>query len=131
MSLRNIDIKNGATTLLVIAGIFIVGLLVGKFYFAKTEIKVVDRIIYKTIYKEPIPTEFNQQNFDLLNSWVNSPIQFKDRTEKNYLFITAYDANKSADARYEIGQKGNWRIYGTIAGVAALAGGITVYKLKR
>jgi len=131
MSVRSIDLKNGAITLLVIACIFAAGALVGKYYFSKTDIKVIDRIVYTTVYKESAPTQYTPENFDKLLLWANSPINFKDRTEKNYLFVTAFDLNKENTARYEIGTKGNWKVYGVIAGLAAIAGGIAVYELKR
>jgi hypothetical protein len=111
--------------------LFVGGVLTGKYYFAKTDIKVVDRTIYTTVYKEATPTEFNQQNFDLLKLWVNSPIQFKDRTEKNYLFVTAFDLHKENTARYEIGTYGDWKVYAIIGGLGAIAGGYTIYKLTR
>jgi hypothetical protein len=105
--------------------------LVGKFGFSTHEIEVKEKVVYKTIYKETTPTEFNQQNFDLLTSWVNSPIQFKDRTEKNYLFVTAFDDHKEATARYEIGTVGDWKLYGCLIGAGAIAGGYAIYKLTK
>ena len=133
MSIRSIDLKNGAITLLVIACIFAAGALVGKYYFSKTDIKIVDRVVYTTVRKEKPAANLpaTQDNFDNLLACTLSEINFKDKTENNYLFVTAYDQCKENTARYEIGTKGNWKIYGAVAGLAAIAGGITVYKLTR
>jgi hypothetical protein len=131
MSIRSIDLKNVAITLLVIAGIFAAGLLVGKYFLSTHNIEVKEKIIYKTVYKEKIQPIFDQDNFNRLLTCYNSELKFTDTTNNDWLIIHVEDACKSADAKYKIGTYGNWTIYGGIAIVAAAAGGYTMYKLKR
>lgn len=118
--------------------IFAGGLLIGKFYFSKTDIKVVDRLVYKTKWKTEIKTkivykdkepEFSQENFDIFYNCYTSPISFKDYTEKNYLFVTAYDDCKEAEARYEIGSSGNWKLYFSLGAITATGAGYGIYRL--
>ena len=131
MSIRSIDLKNGVITLLVIAGIFMAGALVGKCFFSTHNIEVNEKIIYKTIYKEKIQPVFDQDNFNRLLVCYNSELKFTDTTNNDWLTIHVEDACKSADAKYKIRTHGNWTVYGSIAILAAIAGGITVYQLKR
>jgi hypothetical protein len=125
------NLKDIAIAIGIIIAIFLSGIFVGRFYFAKTEIKVVERLIYKTIYKEKIQPVFDQDNFNRLLACYNSELKFKDRTENNYLFVTALDDCKEATARYEIGQSGSWKIYAGVGLVGILAGGYLSYKYLR
>jgi len=118
----------GAITAIVL---LIGGVFIGKYYFSKTDIKVVDRIVYKTEYKTKIVKEYTTENFDQLWGCYQSPITFADRTEQSYLYVTAKDDCKEATARYQIGTKGNYKIYLGIAGAAAITGGILSYKYLR
>jgi hypothetical protein len=133
MSIRSIDIKNFSITFIIIAGMFAAGIIIGKFYFSKTDIKIIDRIVYQTVWKEKPAASlpFTQVNFDNLLACTLSEINFKDHTEKNYLFVTAFDSCKENTARYEIGQKGNWKVYAIIGGLGVIAGGYAVYRLTR
>lgn len=127
------NLKNTAISILILIAIFAGGVLVGKHYFSKTDIKVIDKVVYKTVWKEkPAPDlPFTQENFNNLLYCVNSDIIFKDKTDKNYLYVTAYDECKEATARYEIGSKGDWRFYVGFGIAGAAAGGYLVYKLLR
>ena len=114
------EIKNIIVGIIAVFIIFCIGVIVGYKYFSTTEIEVKEKKIYETkwkteiktkiVYKEKKP-EFNQENFGIFYNCYISPIQFEDWTEKNYLNIKAFDDCKEAQARYEIGQKGNWKIY--------------------
>src|SRR4030066_1288967 len=110
--------------------LFTGGIFIGKYKFSTHEIKIEQKIEYKTIWKEKpaVNLPFTQDNFDNLLFCAVSDLHFKEKTEKNYLYVTAFDACKENTARYEISTKGNWKIYLSIAGVAALTGGILSYK---
>ena len=125
------DIQKEIISILTIIGIFAAGLFIGRFYFSKTEIKIKERIVYTTVYTEKIPPIFDQNNFDKLLKCYNSDLQFKDRTESNYLFVTAFDSCKEATARYEIGTKGDWKIYTGVGVAGIITGGILYYKYGR
>lgn len=113
--------------------LFVGGIFIGKYKFSTHEIKIEEKIEYKTIWKEKPAQDlpFTQENFDNLLFCATSDLHFKEKTENNYLYVTAYDACKENTARYEIGTKGNWKIYLGIAGVAAITGGILSYKYLR
>jgi len=113
--------------------LFVGGIFIGKYYFSKTDIKVVEKVEYKTIWKEKPAANlpFTQENFDNLLYCATSDLHFKDRTEKNYLFVTAFDACKENTARYEIGTKGDWKVYVCLAGAGVVAGGVITYKLLK
>jgi hypothetical protein len=112
---------------------FIAGLLIGKYKFATHEIKVITETVTETKYKTKIEyvnntPVFDQSNFNRLLACYESPLKFKDKTENNYLFVTAFDDCKEATARYEIGTKGNLKFYLTLTGIGAAAGaGIVLY----
>jgi len=125
------NIKNGAIVILIIIFIFLSGLFVGRFYFSKTEIKVTERIVYKTEWKEKIQPIFDQDNFNRLLTCYNSELRFKDRTENNYLFVTAFDECKENTIKYEIGQRGDWKIYTGVGVAGILVGGYLYYKFCR
>lgn len=121
---------------------FTVGIFIGKYKFSTQEIKIVEKKVYETKWKTKIEYVknpdtgknqpiFDQNNFNRLLNCYDSPLNFKDRTEKNYLFVTAFDDCKEATARYKISQKGNWKIYFTFAGIGVVAGGVAVYYLRK
>lgn len=116
--------------------IFIGGLFTGKYKFSTQDIKIVDRVITETKWKTKIEyikskPQFTQENFDLFyDSW-KSPINFKDKTENNNLFVTAYTDYKEATARYEIGTKNDWKMYLAFAGLGAVATAGTLYYFFR
>lgn len=111
--------------------LFVSGLFIGKHYFSKTEIKIEEKIVYKTEWKTKIEYVYTQDNFDALYKCYQSPIIFDERIENNYLSITAFDDCKEATARYKIGQKGNWKIYLTVAGIGAAGGGYLIYRILK
>jgi hypothetical protein len=113
--------------------IFAGGLLIGKLYFSKTDIKVTERIVYKTQWKEKPAADlpFTQQNFNNLLFCAVSDINFKDRAESDYLFITAFDECKENTARYKIGTKGDWAVYLGVGVVAFAGGSYLAYKLLK
>jgi hypothetical protein len=112
--------------------LFTGGAICGKYYFSTQEIKIVDKVVYKTEYKtkyihlkdEP---EYNLDNFNDLLTCYNSPITFRDYTESDYLHVVAQDNCKSAEVKYKIGTKNNWTMY--LAGAAALTA-VTIMALK-
>jgi hypothetical protein len=105
-------------------GLYAGGVITGKYYFAKTDIKIVEKEIIKTEwkYKELRQPVFDHDNFNKLLLCYNSELKFKEKTEKNYLHVTAFDECKEAEIRYEIGTKGNWKIYVSIGIGSALIG---------
>jgi hypothetical protein len=110
--------------------LFMSGLLVGRYKFYKTEIRVVEREVTKTEYKIKVEKIFDKSNFDNLLTCYESPITFKNSTDKNYLYVTAGDLCKDATVKYEIKSAGNMRLYFTvgIAGLVVGAGtGIYLY----
>lgn len=125
-NLKDITIAIG-----IIIVIFLSGLFIGRFYFAKTDIKVIDRVIYKTVYKDKIQPVFDQDNFNRLLTCYNSELQFKDKTIDNFLFVTAYDDCKENTIKYEIGTKGDWKIYAGVGVAGILTGGYLYYKFGR
>lgn len=116
--------------------LFVSGIIVGKYKFSTKDIQVIEKIEYQTkwktefrekiVYKDKKP-EFSQENFNIFYESYQAPIHFKDRTEKNYLFVTAYTPYKEAIARYEIGTKGNWKYYLIWAGIGMAAGGAALW----
>ncbi len=112
------------------------GIFIGKYKFSTHEIQVVEKKIYETkwktkiVYKDNKP-EFTQENFGIAVACMESSIDFKDRTENNYLFVTAFDNCKENTARYEIGTKGNYKVYLAIAGIGVAGGAAAVYYLIR
>lgn len=123
------NIKNALIALLIILLLCGVSFLAGR-YTKPTDIKVIDKYIYSTIYKD-IPTEYTPENFDRLLFCAKSPIDFRDRTEKNYLFVTAFDACKENTARYEIGQNTDWIFYGELVLGGMALGGLTYLIITR
>jgi len=124
------------TGIILAIALLIGGIFIGKYKFSTHEIQVLEKKIYETkwktkiVYKDNKP-EFTQENFDIAVACMESSIDFKDRTENNYLFITAFDDCKENTARYEIGTKGNWKVYLAIAGLGAAAGGATIWYLTK
>ncbi len=114
---------------IIIAVIF--GIIFGKYYFSKTEIQIKEKIVYKTEYKTKIEYVNNQENFNALYKCYQSPINFKEKTENEWLIIHAEDACKSSDIKYKIGTKGDWKVYAAIAGVGAAGGGYLVYRILK
>lgn len=119
------------TGAIIAIGLFISGLLVGRYVFYKTEIKVIKETVTKTEYKykylksENKPV-FDQENFNRLLYCYDSPLLFEDHTEGNTLHVKAYDECKEATVQYEIGSKGNYKIYLTV-GVVGILTGIGLY----
>ena len=113
--------------------LFTGGIFIGKYKFSTHEIKIEQKIEYKTIWKEKPAANlpFTQENFDNLLFCTVSDLHFKEKTENNYLYVTAYDACKENTARYEIGTKGNWKIYAGIGAAGIITGGYLVYKWKK
>lgn len=119
---------------------FISGILIGKYKFSKQDIKVVEvthsetkwdtKIETKIVYRDKKP-EFNQDNFDIFYNCYKSPIQFKHTVNNNFLNVTAFDDCKEATAQYEIGTKGNWKMYLAFAGICAAAGGAALWYFTR
>ena len=116
--------------------LFAGGVLLGKHYFSSTEIKVVEKKVYETVWKTKVKYVKAETKDDLvledcnnLIDWYNSPLEFKDHTENNYLYVTAFDLAKSAEVRYKIGTKGNWILYGSIA-LAGIATGVLITQLR-
>jgi hypothetical protein len=110
--------------------LLISGILIGKYYFSKTDIKIVTKEVTKTEYKYKfLPTDLNdvekcKQAFDCSNSSIN----FKEKIVSNTLSVTAYDSCKEATAQYQIGTKGNWKIYVGVGAVGIAAGSYLTYK---
>jgi hypothetical protein len=113
--------------------LFAGGIFVGKYKFSTHEIKIEEKIEYKTIWKEKpaLDMPFTQENFNNLLYCATADLHFQEKTENDYLYVTASDGCKENTARYKIGQKGNWKIYFGIAGVAAITGGVIAYKYFR
>lgn len=121
---------------------FITGVLIGKNNFSKNNIKIIEKKIEITKWKTKIEyvknpdtgnqqPVFDQDNFNRLLTCYESPLKFQDRTENNYLFVTAFDDCKEATARYEIGTAGNYKIYLAFGTAGILAGGIITYTIMR
>lgn len=119
--------------------IFLSGVFIGKNQFSTHEIKIQEKIVYSTEWKtkikvikdpdtgRPAPL-FDQDNFNRLLSCYESPLKFQEKIRNNYLYITAYDNCKEAQAEYEIVTKGNWKIYLAMAGIGvAIGGGVALY----
>jgi hypothetical protein len=107
--------------------VFLAGMKVGSIYFAKTEIKIVKETEYKTVYKykdlKPINNPiFDIDNFNRLLECYDSPLQFEARTVESVLSVRAFDACKENTIQYEIGSKGNYKIYIGIGVVGVLTG---------
>lgn len=116
--------------------IFAGGIFTGKYKFSTQDIKVVEKKVYETKWKTKIKyvnkePEFTKENFDISFNCMMSSLNFKDYTENNYLFITAFDDCKEATARYEIGTKNNWRVYLIWAGIGAAVTAGTVWYYNR
>lgn len=113
--------------------LFISGVIVGGKYYAKTEIKVIEKEVTKTEYKykdlkadsKPV---FDVDNFNRLLQCYDSPLQFEHRVEKNSLFVKAFDDCKEAEAKFGIGTKNNIRMYLTV-GAIGVGVGILAYAL--
>src|SRR4030042_1278224 len=96
--------------------LFSSGVLTGRYYFTKTDIKIIEKVVTETKYKyknlkpenKPI---FDQENFNRLLACYDSPLQFKTNTINNILNVKVYDDCKEATALYEIGTTGNYKIY--------------------
>lgn len=130
------------TGIILTIAVFLSGLFIGKKYFATHEIKVITKTVTETKYKTKIEyvknhdtgnhqPVFDQDNFNRLLACYESPLKFQDRTENNYLFVTAFDDCKEATARYEIGTSGNYKIYLAFGTAGILAGGIITYTIMR
>ncbi len=111
--------------------LFTAGLLTGKYYFAKTDIKIVKEIVTKTEYKykdlkiENKPV-FDVDNFNRLLYCYNSELKINKTVNDNWLNIHVADECKSIDLKYEIGTRGNYKIYFTI-GIVGVGSGILLY----
>ena len=130
---------------------FIVGFISGMKYISNNDQpKIVDKVISDTKWKDKYLTlkqAYDKKNKVILKKNLTpeiskqaincmfSPLNADETIEMKYsyfvfprtvLTVRMYDDCKEATARYEIGQKGNWKIYTTIA-VAAAAGGAGIY----
>ena len=109
-------LKQILTGIVIAILLFIGGVLLGKYYFSSIEIKIVEKKVFETkwktkiVYRDNKPV-FNMENFNILNDCYTSPIEFEEHTKNDYLHVLAYDNCKQAEARYKIGQKGNWTYY--------------------
>ena len=131
------EIKKIIGTFIAVMLVFIIGIITGKYYFSTTEIKVVEKKVYETKWKTKIKTEylkekpmFTEEDYDLFYRCTIAPIKFEDWTENNYLYVKAFDECKEAEARYEIGTKGDWKIYAGI-GLGGFALGTSLYLILR
>jgi len=129
------------TGIILAIALLVGGIFIGKYKFSTHDIEIKDRIVYQTKWKTKVEyrekkPEMTVENYDFFyNCWTSS-IDFKEKTETsyswlifrhNYLYITAFDQCKENTARYEIGTKGNWKVYLAIAGLGAAAGGATIW----
>jgi hypothetical protein len=126
------NFKYTAIGLIIAMILFFSGLLVGRYKFYKTEIKVIKRVVTKTEWKyaELKKPAFTEDNFNRLLFCVNSDLIAKENVKDNWLNITVADECKSIDLKYRIGTAGNMRLYFTvgIAGLVVGAGtGIFLY----
>ena len=60
----------------------------------------------------------------------NASLDFKDHTENNILFVTAFTPCKEATAEYKIGVKNNYAVYLTI-GLVGIGTGLALYHFMR
>ena len=96
-------------------GLFISGLLIGKFHYAKTEIKIEKVKVKNTVWKDkhqklklskPIAKE--KISVDDLNDLVycyNSPLRFGHRIQDNEILVMAWDDCKQNEIKYKIKTK--------------------------
>lgn len=90
--------------------LFISGLLTGRFYYAKTEIKVVEKEVTKTEYKyKYLKTEskpkFTEDNFTRLLYCYNTNLVLDTNTKDNTLYVKCYDECKEITGQYKISAK--------------------------
>ena len=116
--------------------LFVSGLLVGRYNFAKPEIKVVEKIVTKTEWKTQIKyidnqPLFDKENFDRLLGCYSSNLQLIDKTENDWLLITAKDDCKEVTGKYRIGQSGNMNLYIGIGIAGIITGGVIAYMLTK
>jgi hypothetical protein len=60
----------------------------------------------------------------------NSSLAFSHYTKDNYLYVTAFDQCKSAEAKFKIATKNGWTMY-AVVGLAGIAIGTTAVLLLR
>lgn len=107
--------------------LFTSGVLTGRYYFTKTDIKIIEKVVTKTEYKykelkiENKPV-FDIDNFNRLLYCYNSEFKTKDIVENNWLKINIADECKSIDLKYEIGTKSDFKLYLTIGATAGTIG---------
>ena len=99
--------------------LFLSGFCTSKYFFP--QIRIIEKKVYKTVYKE-----IDKNDTESLFLCYKSPIMFRDTIDMNYLYITAFDDCKSNTARYQIGTKGNWKMYVGF-GVGGIIVGIVGY----
>ncbi len=109
--------------------LFVSGILVGRYKFVKTEIKIIEKEVTKTEYKVKVEKVFDQTNFDNLLKCYDSPITFTNYTKDNYLFVKAEDLCKDAEVKYEIKSAGNYKFYIGLSAAGLITGAI-VYKYR-
>jgi len=126
-------VKKSLINIIVIVAVFLAGIILGKLYFSKTEIKIVDRVQYKTEWKTKIIKENTPANFDQLYNCYISPITINADVKENIFHVTAKDDCKesSADFKVKVSDKNGWKFYAGIAAAGILAGGIVTYKLLK
>ena len=148
-STMNKIIIGALIAIVLLTGTFFTGLYFGKTYFPQ-KIKVKEVKVENTIWKDkydqlqkkiasmpkqitPADKEkITDNNLSDLIFCYNASLDFKDHVENNTLFVTAYTPCKEATAKYEIGTKGDYKIYLTVGVIGILAGtGLTYYLTKK
>lgn len=90
--------------------------------------------------QQTLKDNFTPENFEKSIDCMLSPLNADETIETKYKYlilprihlnVRMYDDCKEAHVKYEIGQVGNWRLYGTIAVVGLAAGVISYHYLKK
>lgn len=92
---------------LIAIGLFIGGVLTGRYYYAKETIKVVKETKYETEWKikhlrpEAEPA-FTLENYNTCLTCVNSPIEFGYNLQDNTLLVVGWDECKQNQHEFKI-----------------------------
>jgi hypothetical protein len=83
--------------------IFLAGMKVGKSYFSKTDIKIVEKEVTKTEYKVVIKEpSLTFEDLNQLNECYKSPLQFGFRQDGNMFTVYSWDKCKESSVKYEV-----------------------------
>jgi hypothetical protein len=128
--------------------LFLSGLMIGRYVFYKTEIKVEEVKVEDTIWKDKynqlqkkvvsMPKQITQADKEKITDddlsdlifCYNASLDFEDHTENNILFVTAFTPCKEATAEYKIGVRNNYAVYLTI-GLVGIGTGLALYHFMR